>query len=231
MLIRKNMSATARIRTLAVAVGLVALWASASPAWAAHTLHLSAPSAAVVGKPMILQATGTIDSDELEFLYWFSLDAIPTSVTTTCPPDRWEGVQFAQDAGGSVVVLSQQEVPDAAGNFSIPIAVTPSAPGSLLLCGYSDDGQGTTLARASMILDIQPKPSTPPRTRWTRATIRADVIAGIRGCRALLSHPSNCERKIVRLANSRCRRLQPRRSRTTCLRAVRRVARSQGGRR
>ena len=112
-----------------MAVGLIALAAPVSPASAAFTLNLSAPSTPVVGKPMVLRATGTIDLDELQSQYWFSLDAIPASVTTTCPPDRWEGVQFAQATGGSVVVLSQREVPDAAGNFSIPVAVTPSARG------------------------------------------------------------------------------------------------------
>jgi hypothetical protein len=111
----------------------------------------------------------------------------------------------------------------AAGNFSIRVAVTPSSPGAWLLCGYTDDGMTNTLARASMILDIQPARSAPPRTRWSRAAIRADAIAGIRGCRALLSRPRSCERRIVRLASSRCRRLKPRRNRTQCLRTVRRL--------
>ena len=213
-----------RICTTAVAVGVIALAASASPAFGAFTLNVSAPSTPVVGKPLILQATGTIDLDELDFLYWFSLDAIPTSVTTTCPPDRWEGVQFAQMNGGSVVVLSQREVPDAAGNFSIPIAVTPTAPGSLLLCAYTDDGEATTLARASLILDIQRAQS--PRSKPTPATIAAYARSGIRSCRALLSDPAGCVRRITRSANARCRRLPSQRSRTTCLRAVRRVGRS-----
>lgn len=213
-----------RICTTAVAVGLIALAAPASPAFGAFTLNVSAPSTPVVGKPLVLQATGTIDLDELDFLYWFSLDAIPTSVTTTCPPDRWEGVQFAQMNGGSVVVLSQREVPDAAGNFSIPIAVTPSAPGSLLLCAYTDDGEATTLARASLILDIQPAQST--RSKPTPATIAAYARSGIRSCRALLSHPASCVRQITTRANARCRRLPSQRGRTSCLRAVRRVGRS-----
>ena len=38
----------------------------------------------------------------------------------------------------------------------IPVAVTPSAPGSLLLCGYTDDGGAVTLARTSLLLHIKP---------------------------------------------------------------------------
>ena len=213
-----------RICTAAVAAGLIALVAPTSPAFGAFSLNVSAPSTPVVGKPLILQATGTIDADELAFSYWFSLDAIPTSVTTTCPPDRWEGVQFAQVNGGSVVVLSQREVPDAAGNFSIPIAVTPSAPGSLLLCAYTDDGAASTLARASLTLNIQPAQSTPSRP--SPATIAAYARSGVRSCRALLSDPRVCVRRIVSRANARCRRLPSQRGRTTCLRAVSRVGRS-----
>jgi hypothetical protein len=219
-------SVRARIRTAAVAFGLVAVGLSASPALAAgFTLNLSAPSPAVVGRPMILQATGTIDLDELDFLYWFSLDAIPSTVTSTCPQDRWEGVQFATFNGGSVVVLSQREVPDAAGNFSIPVAVTPSAPGSVLLCAYTDDGEATTLARTSLTLDIQPAPSSPTPSR--RASIPEDARAGVRGCRALLSRSDSrgCVRRVIRQANARCRRLPSPRRRATCLRAVRRVGR------
>ena len=50
---------------------------------------------------MILQATGTIDLDELAFSYWFSLDAIPTSVTSTCPADHFVAKQLALSTGGA----------------------------------------------------------------------------------------------------------------------------------
>jgi hypothetical protein len=207
-----------RICTTAAAIGLIALAAPATPAFGAFSLDLSAPSTPVVGKPLILQATGTIDLDELAFPYWFSLDAIPTSVTSTCPADRWVGAQLAESTGGSIVVLSQREAPDAAGNFSIPVGVTPTAPGSLLLCAYTDDGATATLARASMVLNI--RPASGP------AAIAAYARSGVRSCRALLSHPGDCVRRVLRTANGRCRRLPSQRGRTTCLRAVRRVGSS-----
>jgi hypothetical protein len=209
---------------VAVALGLIAIGAPASSAQGAgFTLNLSAPSTPVVGKPLILQATGTIPVDNLEFLYWFSLDAIPTSVTTTCPADAFEGAQFASVPGGKIVVLTQREAPDANGNFSIPVAITPSAPGSLLLCAYTDDGLTNTLAVASLLLDIQPASSTPVRSR--RATIPEDARTGVRGCRALLANPRSCIRREIRRASSRCRRLPTRGRRAACLRAVHRIGR------
>jgi hypothetical protein len=211
--------------SLAAAV-VIAVGAFASPALGSgFTLSLSAPSTPVVGKSQILQASGTIPVDEIEFLHWFSLYAIPPSVTTTCPADKWEGWQFAAGNGGTVVVLSQRVRPDAAGNFSIPVAVTPNAPGKVLLCGYTDDGYTNTRAGASLMLDIQPASSTSTPARPRRATIPEDARAGIRGCRALLADPRGCIRRAINRANSRCRRLRPRQRRTACLRAVRRVSR------
>jgi hypothetical protein len=205
---------------LAAAVA-IALGAAAAPALAAgFTLNLAQRSEAVVGRPLIIQATGTVPPEDVGFPYWFSLDAIPAAVTTTCPPDRWEGAQFANGTGGSIVVLSQSENPDAAGNFTIPVAVTPSAPGSVLLCGYTDDGAAATLAGASLMLDIKPAASgrpSPPEY----------ATRGIRSCRALLSgaQARSCIRKILRKANARCRRLPSRPARARCLRAVRRAER------
>src|SRR3954452_15030351 len=129
------MKRSARVM-IGAAAGTLALAASAAPALAdGFALKLTAPSTPVVGSPMVLQATGAMPPGDIEFPYYFSLDAIPTAVTATCPPDRWEGVQFAEANGGSVVVLTQSLKPDAAGNFAVPVAVTPTAPGSLVLCG------------------------------------------------------------------------------------------------
>ena len=188
-----------------------------TPALAAgFTLDLTPRSDALVGRPLIIDSTGTIPATSVGLPYFFSLDAIPTTVTTTCPPDRWEGAQFANANGGSLVVFTQAENPNVAGDFTIPVAVTPSAPGSVLLCGYTDDGADTTLAGASLMLHIKRAPSGPP----------AYAAQGVRSCRALFTgaRARSCVRKIVRRANARCRRLPSRQARANCLRAVRRVA-------
>ena len=213
-----------RICMLAVAAALFAVGAVPSPALGAgFTLSLSAPATPVVGQPIVLQATGTIPPEYLRFLYWFSLEAIPTAVTTTCPLDSFEASQFAAVNGGTHVVVTQREHPDATGNFSIPVAITPSASGSVLLCAYTDDGATNTLARASLTLNIQPAGSS--RTRSGTPAIRLDTLVAIRGCRAVLSPPRSrvCIRRAVARSSSRCRRLPGRRSRTACLRAVRRL--------
>jgi hypothetical protein len=218
----------ARIGAALAAATAIALAAPAAPALAAgFTLNLAQQSEAVVGRPLIIQATGTIPPQDIGFPYWFSLDAIPTAVTTTCPGDSFEGAQFATVGGGSIVVLTQSERPDIAGNFTIPVVVTPTAPGSLLMCGYTNDG-ASTLANASLILDIKPAPSSPAAGGSPRPSGPAAYAAqGVRSCRALLAgaQARSCIRKIVRKANARCRRLPSRSARTRCARAVRRAAR------
>jgi hypothetical protein len=204
------------VKRLGGALAVALTLSAPAPAVAAgFTLDLTPQSPAVVGRPLIINATGTMPPADVGFPYFFSLDAIPTRVTRTCPPDRWEGAQFANANGGSLVVFTQAENPNTAGNFTIPVAVTPSAPGSVLLCGYTDDGADTTLAAASLMLHITRARSGPP----------AYAAQGVRSCRALFSgrRERSCIRKIVRRANARCRRLPSHQAR--CLRAVRRVAR------
>jgi hypothetical protein len=207
--------------------GVIAFGASATPAVAqgGFTLHLTAESRAVVGKPMIIRATGTVPPPgDIQIPYWFSLDAIPTTVTSTCPRDRWEGVQFAEASGGTVVVLTQREVPDAAGNFTVPVAVTPSQAGSVLLCGYTDDGLTNTLAGASLVLDIAAASPTGGNSR----PIPVEVARGIRMCRALFAPAKvkGCVRDLVKDARAACRKqLRSRRGQARCLRRVRRVSR------
>jgi len=144
----------------ALAAAAVALFAFAPSAAAqgadTFTLNLSAPPV-VAGKSAVLRADGTIPVRDLFFSYWFSLSALRPSVTTTCPEDHWEAVQLAQSTGGAVIVLSQREIANAeTGAFSIPVGITATQAGKLLLCGYTDDGATQTLAATSMILDIRP---------------------------------------------------------------------------
>jgi hypothetical protein len=221
---------TSRIRVIAGVIGLLALTGPAAVASAnGFTLNLTTSATPVVGTPTILHATGTIPAQDLGFPYWFSLDAIPIAVTSTCPPDRFEGSQFAVGAGGSIVVLSQSEIPDAAGNFSVPVAVTPSAAGSVLLCGYTDDGAATTLAAASLTLNIQPKPPAAGTGSGVAGPtgVPGEVRRGIRSCLALLGPQDGrgCIRSAVRRANGACRRLPSPSGRAACLREVGKIAR------
>jgi hypothetical protein len=209
-----------------MAMAAIALCASAAPALAAgFSLDLVPQSDAVVGKPMMVQAIGTIPPQDVKYPYWFSLVWIPTTFTTTCPTDHFEGAQIATASGGGIIVLRQGERPDLAGNFTVPVALKPNAPGSVLLCGYTDDGEALALANTGLILDIKPAPSSQSRGS-TSSNPAATVRPGIRSCRALLAGAGlrGCIRDVVRHANAGCRRLHSPAAKTRCLRAVRRAA-------
>jgi hypothetical protein len=160
---------------------LVALGVGAAPALGGtYTLNLSAPSSAQVGQPMIIQASGSNPPDDF-FSSWLAIHAIPTSVLSTCPADENNAFQIASSTyaqGGEVVTNHQREDVDAAGNFSMPVAHTPSKPGRFLLCGYTDDGATTTLATASLALTVEDaasptaKPANLTRPRVTRSARR-----------------------------------------------------------
>lgn len=225
---------------LAAALTALAFAASATPALAdGWSLGLAPQSSPTVGRPLIIQATGTMPPEDIGFPYWFSLDAIPTAATTTCPADHLVGMQFATGTGGAIVTLDQPETPDSGGHFTIPVAVTPSAPGSILLCGYTDDGSGGTMAGASLTLDIAPAPASPAPaapappgapTRGRTPSPPEYTRQGAISCRALMTGADarSCVRSIVRKANARCRRLHSGRGLTRCLRAVRREAKAHG---
>jgi hypothetical protein len=202
--------------TRALIATVAALAATATPALASgFTLELTSPPA-VVGQPIVLTATGTIPIEDLPYAYWFSLDAIPTSVTSTCPAESLEGMQFAEGTGGAIIVVSQREAADSTGRFRIPVAITPTAPGTVLLCAYTDDGETTTLARASLLLNIARAASRPSR-----------LTQDVRGCHALFAGAGErrCVRRAVKRAKARCRRYESRRREVRCLRKVRRIAR------
>ena len=173
-------SPTVRIGVTAAVAGVIAFAAPASPALAdGFTLDLSVPSTVYVGTPVIAHGNGVVPPRDAEFLYWFSVDALPANVISTCPEDRWEAVQIAQTTGGSILVLKQSENRDAAGNFSTPFGFTPLKTGPVLLCGYTDDGAATTLARASKTITVQcscmaggkPANIRAPRVSRSRATL------------------------------------------------------------
>jgi hypothetical protein len=151
------MTTLARAVVAAVVVAGCLTLVGVTPASARLTLHLKAPHHVVVGRPAVLHATGKIPLADLDAPYWFSLDAIPPSVTRKCPADHWAAVQLAQSTGGANLVRDQREQPNARGRFSIPIGVRPTAPGRLLLCAYTDDGLTSTLARTRLMLHIKPR--------------------------------------------------------------------------
>lgn len=132
----------------------------AAPAGAqgCRTLSLSGASSGTVGTPYAITRSGT-DVPADEGPYHLEIDAIPGSFTTTCPTGYLNGGQVAASSGGSFVAFDEPENVDSSGNFSNPKGFTAKTAGSVLVCGYTDDGAGDTLAIASQIVDFQ-SPST-----------------------------------------------------------------------
>jgi hypothetical protein len=112
------------------------------------TLNLSVAPSGTVGKALPVTATGNDPFDEGAL--YLEIDAIPTTVSPSCPTGYLNASQLAASSGGTLVAFDQPEDFDASGNFSNVNVFTPQTAGSLLLCGYTDDGAGDTLATTSM---------------------------------------------------------------------------------
>jgi hypothetical protein len=149
----------ARLACLSIGIGAIALGVAApAGAQGCCTLSLSGASSGTVGTPYAITGSGT-DVPADEGPYYLEIDAIPASFTTTCPTGYLNGGQVAASSGGSFVAFDEPENVDASGNFSNPNGFTAKTAGSVLFCGYTDDGAGDTLASASQIVDFQ-SPST-----------------------------------------------------------------------
>jgi hypothetical protein len=166
----------ARLTAVVAGLAAAALGPTASPALAeGFTLKLTAPSRVVVGTPTLIHVTGTIPREHFWYAYWLSVVSIPPRVMSTCPASHSAAKQIANASGGSILVFTQREVPDANGNFRAPVGINPYAPGRALICAYTDDGATNTLAIASLDLTVHAKgggaaaPSSLGRPRVTRA--------------------------------------------------------------
>jgi hypothetical protein len=212
-----------RILPTSVLVAAIGLPASASPALSAgSTLSLSGPASGAVGRPMAFNASGNDPFDpNYAPSFALSVGVISPRVVPACPADKGEAIQLASSTGGDVPVFTQQEVIDWNGDFSTSFGYTPRQAGTWLLCAYTADLTGSTLAAASQTLDIQAAARRTGPAAYTRE--------GVRSCHALLAgrDARSCDRHIVRKANAACHRLPSRHGRAQCLRAVRRAARTR----
>ena len=144
----------ARLAWLSVGLGTVALGLAApAVAQGSFTLSLSSAPSGTVGTPFAITGSGTDPTDEGAL--YLEIDAIPASFTTTCPSGYLNGGQIAASSGGSFVAFDEPEDFNSSGQFSNPNAYTAKTAGSVLFCGYTDDGAGDTLASASEIVNFQ----------------------------------------------------------------------------
>ena len=87
---------------------------------------------------------------------WLHADAIPAGVVSACPASSQEAMQIALSSGGQYLAFAQRENPAADGSFTHQLGFTPKQPGGWLICGYTDDGGGISVAVASLSIDVQP---------------------------------------------------------------------------
>ena len=166
------MPATTRT-SLAVSAVVIGLAAAASPAAAqtGHALSLTGPATAVTGQPSVLRATGSVPADVFLQRY-VNVYAIPTSVVSACPSAFVNAMQlsYASSAqGGDTVAVV---VPAPTGEFSLPIAYTPSVPGQFLLCAYLHEGVETMAASTLVVAVGAPGGTTPPPTAPGETAVR-----------------------------------------------------------
>lgn len=193
---KKMLAASIHLRALstrrALAIFVAAAIGAASPGTAlgdpAHgtpsTLTLTPESQPQAAKTTIIQATGYNSPTGQGSAYGhFYLDvyALSSAFGSSCP-SSW--VDAAQNSMGALA-RARPESADSSGNFSIPLAMNSSAPGPILICGYTDDGTSFgTAASYSLPLTIKPAGSA----RCVVPRLKGKTLAAAR--RALRS--ANC---------------------------------------
>jgi hypothetical protein len=147
---------------LPIAAAVLALAAPATAHASTYTIDLDAPETALVGRPLVIQASG-VNPPPAEYwtAAWIEVAAIPTGVLDECPPDDQSAIAVAGGAG-QILAIAMRPALDEDGNYVNALAWTPPVTGSWNICGYEDDGAGLTLARSAIEIDVGAPQQTPP---------------------------------------------------------------------
>ena len=145
--------------------------ASATPGF---SLGLTGPSSpAVVNHPVVLQATAKNPPlSEYSYLTWLDVALLRPEAASECPFDSGNANQIAVSTGGSILSIAQRENVDVNGHYSLPIGFTPIVTGPLLVCAYTYNEVGFTLAQASLTVDVQPAAAAKARAPRVRRSGR-----------------------------------------------------------
>jgi len=145
------------MRSLAIAAVVLATGIGASSASGADgfSLQLTGPADVTVGRPVILTVNGTKPPpDQWWFASWLGVDLLRPAAVPTCPSDSGQANQLAVGTGGNILTIAQREDTDANGNFQLKVGFTPIVTGPLLICAYSYNEEGGTLATASFTVTV-----------------------------------------------------------------------------
>jgi hypothetical protein len=146
-----------RIATL-VAIAGASVLGTTSPALASDfALTMSGPSSTTVGQPTVFHIDGTNPPPSVyPFASWLDVSVISITATPTCPQDDSQATTLAPSTGGANIAFLLPEHADAGGHFTAVAGFTPIGAGTGLICAYTNDGAGNTLAMASLTLNILP---------------------------------------------------------------------------
>jgi hypothetical protein len=146
-----------RIATL-VAIAGASVLGTTSPALASDfALTMSGPSTTTVGQPTVFHIDGTNPPPSVyPFASWLDVSVISIAATPTCPQDDSQATTLAPSTGGANIAFLLPEHVDVNGYFTAVAGFTPIGPGTGLICAYTNDGAGNTLAMASLTLNILP---------------------------------------------------------------------------
>ena len=152
------------------ALCLLAVAAPSASATPGFSLDLSGPSKpAVINHPVVLQATAKNPPlSEYSYLTWLDVALLRPEAASQCPFDSGNANQIATAAGGAILTIAQRINVDADGNYSLPVAFTPIVKGPLLVCAYTYNEVGFTLAQASVTVNVQGADAAkarPPRVK------------------------------------------------------------------
>ena len=168
-----------RIATLAAIAGAGVLGTTSQALASDFQLTLSGPPTTNVGQPTVFHVDGMNPPPAVyPFESWLDIAVIPTSVTPTCPQDDSQATTLAPGAGGGDMVMNLPEHVDVNGHFTAIAGFTPIGPGTGLICAYTKDDSGNTLAAASTTLEIRTAaPASVPPPGLTPTPLPASVPA------------------------------------------------------
>ncbi len=151
---------------LATTIALVAIAApaSASP----HTLNIESAPTTTFNTPTLFYVYGTdAPPSDLGGDFWIEIVDLPGEIVPACPFGHQDALGFAENLPGQILDISLQPDRAVGGDFSNPIIFRPLMPHRNLICAYTHDGAGTTLARAAAVIDVQPLPTANPTPQPT----------------------------------------------------------------
>jgi hypothetical protein len=149
------------VATACLLAGVCAPPALADP----FSLQLSGSSSATAGQPYVAQVIGKNPTpQEYGFLTWLWVDLFPAKAVPACPAYASAADQLAPGTGGANLAVSLREDIDANGNWTAPVGFTPGGASPLLLCAYTENEVGGTLATASLTVTVAPAAPAPAST-------------------------------------------------------------------